>query len=422
MVFQVLYKKQTLDAAFDTLVKGAKLDSAGRAFALGLTLVTLRRLGGLDHILNDQLLTGKKLAPKLGYARAVLLTGLAQILLMETPGHAAVNESVSLIRRENATQHLAKLANAVLRRAGREQQDLLNILNTDPLRDIPDWVAEGWQKAYGKAGASALAACLSAQPPLDITLKPGVATGPYIEGGGTVLTPELIRFTSARVVDLPGYKAGNFWVQDAAASEAVRLMGNIAGQHVLDLCAAPGGKTMQLAAKGARVTALDRSAKRLEKLRENLARTGLEATLVAADAAHFAPSEPADHILLDAPCSATGTYRRNPDVLWTKGAGDIAKLAALQARLLDHAFALLPVGGKLLYCVCSLEPGEGEDQITRFLARTEGAERLTLGPNETLFPDCLTTEGNLRLRSDKAGLAGGCDGFFIARLTKQKKA
>ncbi len=376
ILMAVTLKNRPFDAALDEITKGADLDARDRAFVMNLVMLTLRRFGSLKALMGSLLDRG--LPRNATWTEAAILTGLAQILLMRTADHAAVNETVTLIKElPGKEKGFAGLVNAVLRRAAREQGALLERLNNCPQNDLPAWLAESWTATYGEDEMQHIARALQSSPPLDISLKPGEDADLWADRLDARIMPNgTLRRGLTDVTKLEGYADGTWWVQDIAASLPVMLLGDIDGKHVLDLCAAPGGKTMQLASRGATVTAVDRNKNRLKRLAANLERTGLEASVVTADAAAFTPDTPVDAILLDAPCSATGTLRRNPDVTWTKAPEDVEKLANLQARILDHAFSLLPAGGTMVYCVCSLEAAEGVGQVKAFLSRESAAERV----------------------------------------------
>jgi len=417
----VTLKNRPFDVALDDMAGQAGLSTRDRAFVLNLLMLCLRRYGSLKALLSTLLNQG--LPKNATWTEAALLTGLAQILLMRTADYAAVNETVTLIKNlPGKEQGFSGLVNAILRRASREQDKLIAKLNKWPAKDLPKWIYDSWANAYGKETASAVALSLQQTPPLDISLKPGLDKAEWAEKlEASVTETGTLRRTVCDVTALTGYDDGHWWIQDMAAAIPATLLGDITGKHVLDLCAAPGGKTMQLAAAGAAVTSVDRNKNRLKRLVANLERTGLSADVINGDAARYiANAAPIDHILLDAPCSATGTLRRNPDVIWTKSAEDVQKLASLQARILDHAFNLLPVGGTLIYCVCSLEPAEGIDQIKTFLERTPSAKRLEIqGDDVGGLTELITAEGDLLCLPFLLADKGGMDGFFAARFTKQ---
>jgi 16S rRNA (cytosine967-C5)-methyltransferase len=290
------------------------------------------------------------------------------------------------------------------------------VAEDDPERLAPGWLFARWRSAYGEAAARAIAAMIPREPSTDLTPRDPADAAVLAEAlqalplpGGSLRTP-----LRGDVADWPGYAEGRWWVQDAAAAIPARLLGAQAGETALDLCAAPGGKTLQLAAAGAQVTALDRSAPRLKRLTGSLARTGLQAEIVAAEAAAWRDPRRFAAVLLDAPCSATGTFRRHPDVLWGSKPGDIPKLAGVQSRLLDAAAERVEAGGRLIYCVCSLEPEEGEAQVAGFLKRRSGFSLWPIAPGEGGAPEpSVTPSGTLRILPQH--LDGGLDGFFIAR-------
>lgn len=416
----VTLKNRPFDTALEDMASTAKLNPRDRAFVMNLLMVCLRRYGSLKALLSS--LLDKGLPQNATWTEAALVTGLAQILLLRTADYAAVNETVTLIKNLSGKEKgFAGLVNAVLRKASREQDKLLKKLDGWPAKDLPKWLYDSWSHAYGKDTAADIARTLRTTPSLDISLKPGCDKDEWAKKlNAEILPTGTLRRSHSDVPNLPGYDTGDWWVQDMAAAIPVTLLGDIKGKHILDLCAAPGGKTMQLAAAGASVTSVDRNKNRLKRLTANLDRTCLCADVHTADASVFEPANAVDHILLDAPCSATGTLRRNPDVIWTKDQGDIKKLAALQSRILDHAFDLLPKGGQLVYCVCSLEPQEGIDQITAFLERTPGAKRRKIQAEELGgLNELITGNGDLLCLPSKLADKGGMDGFFAARITKQ---
>ena len=368
-----------------------------RARARRLAEEVLRRVEPVDRLLGGLM----RKAPPLPVLNLLRLA-VVEMALGAAP-HGAVNAAVALVRRGKRTQHLAGLANAVLRAV--PANPVLGV------QKLPRWMRQPMVHAWGREVVAAIEAVQALTPPLDLTVRPG-AEAPE---GEALPTGSLRLAAPGQVSGLPGYAAGGWWVQDAAAALAVRLLAPQPGERVLDLCAAPGGKTMQLAAAGAQVTALDISPARMARVRENLARTGLAAETVLADALDWQPEAPFDAVLLDAPCSATGTVRRHPDLPFVKDGSELPGLVELQARLLDRALTMLRPGGRLVFATCSLLPEEGEGQVAAALARHPGlaVERAEIAGVE---PGWWTEGGGLRLRPDHWAEKGGMDGFFIARL------
>jgi 16S rRNA (cytosine967-C5)-methyltransferase len=383
-----------------------------RAFARALAGAMLRRLGPIDAALDARLQR-----PPPEPVRWLLRLGAAQILFMEVADHAAVSLAVEQAGADPATRPYKGLVNAVLRALLREPA-----AEPAPEAHAPAWLLARWTAAYGEAVAREIAGEIAREPPTDISLRDGADDVLAAELQGAVLPTGGIRTAlKGEVSDWPGYAEGRWWVQDAAAALPARLLQLRKGDGALDLCAAPGGKSLQLAAAGARVTAVDRSAARLGRLRENLRRVGLQAEVVVADAAAWPDQRSFDAVLLDAPCSATGTFRRHPDVLWAARPGDIAKLATLQHRLLDAAAPRVKPGGRLVYCVCSLEPEEGEAQAEAFLRRLPDFERAPIRPGEGGAPArAITAGGFARLLPGAAEPGLGGDGFFVARFRRRE--
>lgn len=404
-----------LEDALAQGVRAAALEPADAGLARAIATATFRRLGFLRAALAERLSQG--LPDDQPRLVALLATGAVQILDLAVPDHAAVDLSVRLAKADPQLRHLAGLVNAVLRRLARESM-AVRAQEGDPLTNAPGWLAARWRETYGEATARAIAAAHLSGAALDLTVRHDASA--WAERlGGIALDLGSVRLADVRapVTDLPGYDEGAWWVQDAAAALPARLLGATAGERIADLCAAPGGKTAQLAATGARVVAVDRSGPRLERLRQNLERLALEAEVRTADALDLPEDEPFDAVLLDAPCSATGTIRRHPDVAWTKTPADIARLSALQGRLLDKAARLVRPGGRLVYCTCSLEPEEGERQAAAFLARHPGFARIPLTADE-LGGGAELVDGNGDLRTLPSQRAGGLDGFFASRFRR----
>jgi 16S rRNA (cytosine967-C5)-methyltransferase len=395
----------------------ATLADRDRALMRRLVATVLRRLGTLRHLLGGFLEKGFPAdAPR---TETILLLGAAQILWLDVPDHAAVDLSVRLAQADRRAGRYAGLVNAVLRRVAQNRD---NVAATYAVRDTPDWLLARWSKHYGEEVARAIAGANGHEPALDLTLKENADSWAERLRGRVLPTGTVRTIAHGAIALLPGFSEGAWWVQDAAASIPARLLGDVQGRAVLDLCAAPGGKTAQLALAGAQVTAVDRSQGRLNRLRENLTRLDLAAETVAADALEW-QGGPFDAVLLDAPCSSTGTIRRHPDVPWLKGEMDLTVLTSLQQRLLDRAVHLLKPGGTLVYCVCSLEPEEGEQQIAGLLSRNSAVARRPIAADEVFgHAELLSPEGDLRTLPlhlpDADPRWGGLDGFFAARLTR----
>jgi len=422
----VLHKRRTLDEQLDGAAAhpGLKtLSDRDRALMRRLVATILRRLGSLGHVLSRLLDRGIPTdAPR---AQNALLIGAAQILWMDVPDHAAVDLSVRLVQSDRRAAKYAGLVNAVLRRCAREGQPLIDEVKSQTL-DVPPWLLARWIGHYGDAVARDIAIAIGHDPSLDITVKADAAQWATRLHGETLPTGSVRTLLQGSVTMLPGFAEGQWWVQDAAAALPARLFGDVAGKSIVDLCAAPGGKTAQLVHAGARVTAVDRSPGRMTRLRDNLARLGLEAETVVADATEWQGGDGNggfDGILVDAPCGSTGTIRRHPDVAWLRQEGDITALMALQKRLLQKAVALLRPGGTLVYCTCSLEPEEGEQAVAALLAAESGVRRAPIDAGEVAgLTEIVTAEGDLRtlpchLPHDDPRLVG-LDGFYAARLVK----
>ncbi len=387
----------------------SKLEPRDRAFARMLAMTLLRRLGAIDARLQARV---AKEPPE--PVVMLLRLGVAQALYLDTPAFAAVDTTVRLAERGKTTRPFKGLINGVLRGILRDPPT-----EDDPESLVPGWLFARWRAAYGEAGARAIAAVVPFEPATDLTLRDPADAAEL----AALLEAEILPGPSLRVrqhgdvAGWSGYHEGRWWVQDAAAAIPARLLRIEAGETVLDLCAAPGGKTLELAAAGGKVTALDRSGARLGRLRQALQRTGLAAEIVAADAASWRDTRRFAGVLLDAPCSATGTFRRHPDVLWGSKPADIASLAGVQARLLDAAADRVEAGGRLIYCVCSLEPEEGEAQAAALLKRRPDLSVWPIEPGEGGSPAASATPaGTLRILPHH--FDGGIDGFFVARFRK----
>ncbi len=406
----VLHKRRPLDEALT-----GDLDGRDRAFAYLLVTTVLRRLGQIDVVIDG--MVERRLPRSAMAVRDILRLGIGQLLFLETPAHAAVDTAVSLVA-DRGLDRFTGLVNAVLRRAARDRETLLDGQDAGRL-NTPDWLWESWVAAYGAARTRVIAEAHMLEPTLDLTVKGDAKLWAQRLEASLLPTGTLRLPVGGSVTDLPGFDAGAWWVQDAGAALAAPLLGDVEGARVLDLCAAPGGKTAQLAAAGAMVTAIDRSARRLDRVRENLARLRLEADCEVADGSVYEAEAPFDAVLLDAPCSSTGTIRRHPDVARSKTQEDVAKLAALQQRLLDNAVSLVRPGGLIVYSTCSLQPEEGERQIARLIGNGAPVERLPIDPSEVGgLGEIINDLGEVRSLPCHAVDWGGLDGFHIARLRR----
>lgn len=415
----VLQLKRPLDVQLEDQVALRALSERDRALVRRLIATVLRRLGTLRHLLASML--GRGLPPDAPRVESALLIGTAQILFLDVADHAAVDLSVRLVQADQRDARYAGLVNAVLRRVTREGQNLLAGL--DPvLLDTPDWLMRRWTINYGADAARAIAAVHAQDPALDLTVKSDPEIWAARLGGRVLATGSVRIIPHGPVAQMPGFAEGEWWVQDAAAALPTRLLGEVRGLKIADLCAAPGGKTAQLAHAGAHVVAVDRSKPRLARLRENLARLRLEAETVAADATVW-QSGPFDAVLLDAPCSSTGTIRRHPDVPWLKSESDFPALLKLQHALLEHAVSLVKPGGLLVYCTCSLEPEENEHAIAALLDRHPNLRRRPIAAGEIGgLAEALNPNGDLRTLpyhlADSDPRQSGLDGFYAARIEK----
>jgi 16S rRNA (cytosine967-C5)-methyltransferase len=407
-----LDKGQPLDDALARHPGFPTLDPRDRAFVRLLLATTLRRLGEIDAILGA--LIERPLEGANAVGRQILRLGAAQLLFLGTPAHAAVDTSVQLAQRR--LPHVKGLTNAVLRRVAREGVAMLG--DRDPARlNTPLWLWESWHATYGEVATRAIAAAHLIEAPLDLTPRSDADFWAGRLEAEKLPTGTLRRRTGGAITELPGYAEGAWWVQDAAATLPARLLGDVAGKRVADLCAAPGGKTLQLCAAGAQVTAVDISARRVARLSENLARAGMTAELVTSDASKWTPAEKFDALLLDAPCSGTGTLRRHPDIAWLKDEEDVSRLTLTQDRLLVHALDLLKPGGMLVYAVCSLQEDEGPARVEALLGRAPHLRRAPVQPNELPgLGEAITQDGDVRTLPSMWAERGGIDGFYVARL------
>lgn len=416
---QVLTRKIPLDQTLDTSAELAALSGRDRAFTRMLVATTLRRLGQVDDLISRA--SERATLPQPPALHHLLRMGVAQLVFMNVPDHAAVNTTVQLAETCGMARQKG-FVNAILRRIIREGRDWFNVQDETRI-NIPDWLLQSWVADYGLGGTAEIGAANLLEAPLDISVKDHSQTEYWAEALEAVILPtgSLRREPGGNIQDLPGFQDGMWWVQDASAAIPARLFGDVNGRDVIDLCAAPGGKTAQLAAMGANVTALDRSAKRLQRLDENMRRLRLDGRVqaVAADAAVWTPRDRADLVLLDAPCSATGTIRRHPDVMVLKSQQDQDNLADLQRRMLDNTVNIVAPGGTLVYCTCSLQKDEGERQIDAFLKRHPVFTRKPITAAELGgLEDSITADGDVRVLPNHLAALGGMDGFFVARLIK----
>lgn len=414
----VLLRRRPLDNVLDQSKSFNTLSTRDRAFARMLIATVLRRKGQMDDLIRRAMDKGE---PNPDMLRIVLYVGIAQILFMDVPDHAAVDISVRLAEAEGLGRQKG-FVNAVLRRMTGEGREWVK--KQDPVQmNTPPWMLQEWISDYGLLDAADIAQASMTEAPLDITLKNPNENALWLGALDATALPmgSLRRQSGGSVIDLPGFREGAWWVQDASSSLPVRLLGDIRDKHVIDLCAAPGGKTMQLAAGGAKVIAVDQSSARMKKLTANLERTkllGLVETEIA-DAMEWQPKHMADIVVVDAPCSATGTMRRHPDLPHLKTAQDVEQLSVLQSRLLDNAARMVAPGGTLIYCTCSLQGREGEARADDFLGRHSEFSRQKINVQDAgLLPSALNASGDVRILPFHMALLGGMDGFFISLMTR----
>ena len=411
----VLRRKRPLGAALADHPGLARLTGRDRALARNLVATTLRRLGQIDALIAHFL--ERPLPHKAAAANDVLRLGVCQLVFLGTPPHAAVDTAVRLAQERGQGPHKG-LINAVLRRLADEGPGLAGAQDA-PHLNTPPWLWESWSAAYGAATCRRIATAHLAEAPLDVTVKADAEVWAERLGGVVLATGSARRRAGGRVETLPGYAEGAWWVQDAAAALPIKLLGDVEGRRVVDLCAAPGGKAAQLAVAGAKVTAVDRSPARIGRLRENMARLGLHIESVNADATDWRPEKPADAVLLDAPCTATGTIRRHPDIARLKTPADVAALSGVQARLLEAAAEIVRPGGLVVYCVCSLQSEECEIPVSAALAGGALLEPVPVAPGEVAGLDQGSTLGGvLRTLPCHWAEKGGMDGFYAVRLRR----
>lgn len=411
---------ERLDAATIPARPG-DLDARDRALARSIATVSLRRLGTIRKAIGHFMQKG--LPKKSGTLESTLIAAAAQILFLEAPDHAAVDLAVQAVKLDAVAAPFAAVANAVLRNIARAKPEI--IAKSDALEDdTPAWLAARWRANYGESAARAIALAHRDEPTLDLSVKGDPQEWARRLGGIALPTGSVRLETHLPIGELEGYDAGEWWVQDAAAALPALLLCAGPGMRVADLCAAPGGKSAQIALTGASLTALDRSAERLKRLAANFERLRVKADLAVSDALTF-EAPPFDAVLLDAPCSATGTIRRHPDVAWTKRVSDVAALAQRQAQLLDKAIALTRPGGVIVFCTCSLEPEEGEAHIAAAIRRNPDIRRVPIAASEIGgLSECVTPAGDLRTMPFHLPGAtprlSGLDGFFASRLERKK--
>lgn len=413
-VRRALRERRALDEALQLSAPKMPMSDADRSLARAIAMVTFRRFGTIRRVLAERLSQGEW--PDAGMLREAVQTATAQILFLDIPDHAAVDVAIELCKQDPQARHFSKLANAVLRRVAAEKEHILG----HPVEgeDSPAWMLERWRMAYGAAAAQAIAAQHALPPSIDLTLFSPEAASALGDRVEALPTGSFRLRSDEPVTALPGFAEGHFQVQDAASAMPARLFGDLRGLKVLDLCAAPGGKTAQLIHAGGIVTAVERSAQRAERLRENLRRLNMDAEIRIMDAMAVEDG-PYDAVLLDAPCSATGTIRRHPEIAWTKTLADILALAVQQKRILAHAARLVRPGGLLVYATCSLEPEEGEHQVARFLEGNKEFHNVPVqGQEFVLASEAVNPDGFLRLLPSTMADIGGVDGFFAARLRR----
>ena len=410
----VFFSERPLTEALDASLARAKLEPRDAAFTRAIVMMTLRRLGEIDHVIANFL--REPLPVRSGPAELILRIAAAELLFLDVAPHAVVNSAVALADKDHRARHFKGLINAVARRIAGEGKAMLPALDAERL-NTPPWAWDNWTATLGEEAARAIAKAHSIEPPLDISVKSDARAWAAKLDAKLLPTGTLRRATGGRIEDLPGYAEGAWWIQDAAAAIPAQLLGDVKGKSVIDLCAAPGGKTAQLAAAGANVIAVDLAFERMKRVMTNLARLNLKAKVEVGDAHTWRPKEPADAVLLDAPCTATGTVRRHPDVLWRKDLSDVMAQAAVQHRLLAAAAEMVKPAGVLIYCVCSLAREEGEDIIETFLGQHPTFTRVPVTQAESEFA---TPAGDLRTLPSHWPELGGLDGFYAARLRKMK--
>ena len=418
----VIHHHKTLDAAFAGQKKLDELEQRDRAFTRLLVSSCLRHYGQLDKAVSEHI-NETTPAP----VRLCLIIGACQLLFLNTSAHAAANTTVQLVRQIDFPRQTG-LTNAVMRNLSRQKQSLLEQLN--PLDNIPPEWRRNWSAAYGTDAVKKIAALLVKRPGLDLTARQDAQNLADTLKADRIGAQTVRCYSAGDVTMMQGYDSGDWWVQDVAAALPAQLMGDVQDKHIFDLCAAPGGKTAQLIANGAEVTAIDSDSERIRRLDENLTRLNMTAKLVCADlfdhqVTELAQERDVDAILLDAPCSATGTLRRRPDILVRKQTLSVTALAEQQKKMLSHALSLVVPGGVVVYATCSLQKEEGEEVVEHILDEMKDRVMLdSFTPDELGdFAACLSDRGWARilpfaLEDKHAGTDNGNDGFFVARLRR----
>lgn len=414
---KILDDKSTIESAMESLSHKIKVEDRG--FIRHLVTTTIRRLGQLDKIIDH--LTKSKLGNTQMAVRHLLRLAITQLLFMEVPAYAAVDSAVRLVEEKLSKKlhYLKKPVNAILRNVDRDREQILKKFGNTRL-NFPKWLLKSWDERYGNAVVKEIIDVCLDEAPIDISLKPDLDIEEWANFfKGKVVREHTVRLEkSGKISELPGYDEGKWWVQDIAATLPETLLGTKKGDILFDLCAAPGGKTAQSAAKGVIVTAVDMSHKRLKRLRINMSRLGLEVDVIASDIMDFKPQKLADYILLDAPCSSTGTIRRHPEILHSRQTKDVKELAALQSQMLDHVSAFMKKGSILVYSVCSMEKEEGPDQIKALLERDGSLKRKEITKEELVgLEQTILDTGDVQTLPHY--IEGGMDGFFITRLEKR---
>ena len=424
LVAAVLRHGRSFDDAFaftSELPNHKGMDPRDRGMARLIASTVIRRLGQIDAVLATFM--DRPLPEKRGDLTSILQTAVAQLLFMGSPPHAVLNVAVEMARSEESSARFDKLTNAVLRRVAEKGAEIIAAQDATRL-NIPDWIWNRWADCYGEDIARQIAVASLNQAALDISVKSDAAGWAKKLNAELLPTGTLRLAAEGRVEQLPGYEDGEWWVQDAAAAIPSRLLGDVKGKSIADLCAAPGGKTASLASRGAKVTAVDLSADRLARVRANLTRLKLDAEIVEADVTTWKPAQLFDAVLLDVPCTSTGTIRRHPDILRLKRPADIAKLVPVQAKMLDNAIRMVKPGGLIVYCTCSIEPEEGVRQIGSLLRSNRNLKRRPiLGMEFGGHSDWISPEGDLRtlpfhMQREKPEQSG-MDGFYATRLVRK---